>query len=67
MAVPGDTINWTAVMSVDMNYRDLLMKTADHVSRTRGLPQAETHDPPPTVTQDAVRGTVLVSEGELAE
>ena len=67
VAVPEHTINWTAVMSIDMNDRDLLMKTADHVSRTTGLPQAETNFLPPAVTQGTVRGAVLVSEGEVVE
>ena len=52
VAVPGDTIDWTAVMSVDMNDRDLLMKNADHVSRTRGL-TASGRDPLPSTRCDS--------------
>ena len=67
VAVPGDSIDWTAVMSVDMDDNDLWSRTAKHVSRTRKLPQGNTHYLPPHVKEGVVQGAVLVSEGELMD
>ena len=67
VAAPGESIDWKAVMSVDMDDNDLWSRTAKHVSRTRKLPQGDTHYLPPHVKGGVVQGAVLVSEGEVMD
>ena len=67
MAVPGKQISWTAALSVDPINRDILDKMHYHISRTRQLPEADTHYLPPRVKEGKFCGVVLVNEGEVED
>ena len=59
VALPGESIDWTAVLSVDVADEDLIAKMLKHIRKKRDLPQTETHYLPPQVKEGSVQGAVF--------
>ena len=67
VALLGESIDWTAVLSIDEADEDLTTKMMKHIRGNKTLPHAETHYLPPWANDGRVIGAVLVSEGEVVK
>ena len=66
-ALSGESIDWTAVLSVNVSDEDLMSKMLRLIRKKRDLPEAETHYLPPHMKEGIIQGAVLVCEGEVVE
>ena len=67
LALPGESIDWMAVLSVDISDEELTSKMLRLIRKKRDLPEAETHYLPPHMKEVIIQGAVLVCEGEVVE
>ena len=67
LALPGEKLDWTAVLTVPTADRNLLMRINDITTAKNELSEAELHYLPPHIINREVQGALLVSEGEVVE
>ena len=67
LAVPGEEMDWTAILSVDISDLDTVVKISRMTREKENLPEADIHYLPPRLLNGQVQGAVLVSEGEVVE
>ena len=64
VALPGESIDWTAVLTVEVSDEDLTNKI---IRSKKELSEAETHYLPLHIKEGSIQGAVLVCEGEVVE
>ena len=67
VALPGESIDWTAVLSVVIRDVDQTTKMLNHIRGKSELTEAETHYLPPHMKEGKIQRAVLVSEGVVVE
>ena len=67
IAAPGEQMEWTALLRIDMKDRDMLTKVNTMITQKDQLQEADLHYLPPRVIDGHVQGAVMVSEGEVVE
>ena len=65
LALPGDEMDWTASLSVDISDSDKMLKIIDITKEKENRPEADIHHLPPHIINGHMQGAVLVSEGEV--
>jgi len=67
LSVPGEEMEWTAILRVDISDMDMLTKINKITKEKEKVPEADLHYLPPRILDGHVQGAVLVSEGEVVE
>ena len=65
VALPGESMDWTAVLSVDISDEDLMNKMFKHIRSKKELSEAETHYLPPHIKEGSIQGAELVCERSM--
>ena len=67
LALPGEDMAWTALLSVKVKDRDMTSKMIQFIQEKDSLPEEDTHFLLPHMQGGQLQGAVLVSEGEVVE
>ena len=67
IAAPGEQMEWTALLKVDIKNRDMLTKVNTMITEKDQQQEADLHYLPPRVIDGLVQGAVMVSEGDAVE